>query len=359
MCGAIAWAEEPITSEKEKFKVEVLAEGLRNPWGLVQLPDGRFLVTERPGTLRVIDASGLVAEPVAGLPDVFANGQGGLLDIELHPDYAKNGWIYIAYSDPKGDTSLTKIIRGRLDGMKFVDQETIFEAPLDEYAKGRVHFGCRLVFDGKGHLFFSIGDRGDMKNGQNLENVKGKVLRIRDDGSIPADNPFKTERARAIWSYGNRNAQGLALHPVTGDLWETEHGPRGGDELNIIEAGKNYGWPAVTYGINYNGTPITDKTEAPGIEPPVVQWTPSIGVAGIDFYTGTKFANWKNNLFVSALAHQKVIRVEIDGENKVTHQETLLDRTGRVRDVRCFPDGFIYVVYDQPGKVVRLVPTDA
>lgn len=353
-------ASESITSEKQNFKVEVLAEGLRNPWGMVRLPDGRLLVTERTGSLRVITSSGLLPEEVGGLPAVFANGQGGLLDIELHPDYDKNGWIYLAYSDPRGETSLTKIIRGRLRDMQFVDQETIFEAPQDEYSKGRNHFGCRLVFDGKGHLFFSIGDRGDMKNGQSLENVKGKVLRIRDDGAIPTDNPFPAERARAIWSYGNRNAQGLAMHPVTGKLWETEHGPRGGDELNVIERGRNYGWPAITYGINYNGTPITDKTESPGMEQPIFQWTPSIGICGIDFYTGDKFPAWRNNLFVSALAHQKLLRLEIDEKtDRVTHQEALLERSGRIRDVRCFDDGFVYVVYDQPGKVIRLVPSDA
>jgi len=348
-----------ISSEKEDFKVEVVAEGLKNPWAILELPDGRLLVTERPGTLRVIENGRLLSDVVSGLPAVYAKGQGGLLDIELHPDYAKNGWIYVAFSDVKNDKGLTKIIRGRLKGMALVDQETIFEAPVDEYTGAGVHFGCRMEFDSNGHLFFSIGDRGDMKNAQLRTNVKGKVHRIRDDGGVPEDNPFFSEpgAARSIWSYGNRNPQGLRFHPVTGDLWATEHGPRGGDELNIIEKGKNYGWPLITYGINYNGTPITDKTEAPGLEQPVIQWTPSIAVSGIDFYTGKLFPKWKNNLFVGALAHQKIVRVEFDAAGKaVTRQEILLEKSGRIRDVRCLSDGAIYLVYDEPGKIVRLVP---
>lgn len=349
---------EVIPSEKEQFKVEVVAEGLKNPWGLVALPDGRLLVTERPGTLRIIENGRLLDSPVSGVPEVFARGQGGLLDIELHPDFASNGWIYLAFSDVKDGKSLTKIIRGRLKDNALVDQETIFEAPLDQYTPAAHHFGVRMEFDGKGFLYFAIGDRGKMENAQDLTNVKGKVHRIRDDGSVPKDNPFASRRdaSATIWSYGNRNIQGMKIHPVTGDLWATEHGPRGGDELNRIEKGRNYGWPAITYGINYNGTPITDKTSAPGMEEPVVHWTPSIAVAGIDFYTGDAFPNWKNNLFVTALAHQKVVRVEIDANNRVTHQEILLERQGRIRDVRVLKDGLIYLVYDEPGKIVRLVP---
>lgn len=350
-----------ISSEKEKFQVEVVAEGLTNPWGMVQLPDGRLLVTEKRGDLRVIESGKLLDAKVAGIPAVFAKGQGGLLDVELHPDYAKNGWIYLAFSDVKDNKGLTKIIRGRLKDMAFVDQETIFEVPLEEYTGGGVHFGCRMEFDGKGYLFFSIGDRGDMKNAQMLTNVKGKIHRIRDDGGVPEDNPFFKEpgAARTIWSYGNRNAQGLKIHPVTGDLWEVEHGPRGGDELNLIEKGKNYGWPIITYGINYNGTPITDKTEAPGMEQPVIQWTPSIAVGGLDFYNGKLFPKWKNNMFATALAHQKLVRIEIGDDNKVKSQEIMLEKSGRIRDVRCLADGSIYLIYDEPGKIVRLVPASS
>jgi len=350
---------EVISSEKEDFKVEVIADGLKNPWGLVALPDGRLLVTERSGTLRVIENGRLLPDAVSGVPPVFAKGQGGLLDIELHPDFGTNGWIYLAFSDVKNDVGLTKIVRGRLKDMAFVDQQTVFEAPITEYSGAGVHFGCRMEFDSKGYLYFSIGDRGDMANAQLLTNVKGKVHRIRDDGGIPEDNPFYSvpDAARSIWSYGNRNPQGLRLHPVTGDLWAVEHGPRGGDELNLIEKGKNYGWPTITYGINYNGKPISDKTEAPGLEQPVVQWTPSIAVGGLDFYTGNLFPKWKNNLFATALAHQKVVRMELGDDNRtVKHQEILLEKSGRIRDVRCLSDGAIYLVYDDPGKVVRLIP---
>ena len=346
-----------VIAQSHEFKTETIAEGLTVPWGIAKLPDGRFLVTERPGQLRIIENGQLLPEPVQGVPEVFARGQGGLLDVVLHPDYADNGWIYLAYSKPVGEGSLTAIIRGRLKDGRLVDQETIFDPPVDQATKSGAHFGCRLAFDGKGYLFFSIGDRGKKENAQELNNVMGKIHRIHDDGRIPADNPFvKTPGAQpTIWSYGNRNAQGLCFQPETGLLWESEHGPRGGDELNLIKKGANYGWPVVTYGINYNGTPITDKTEAPGIEPPVVQWTPSIAVCGMDFYTGDKFPNWKGNLFAATLAHQKLVRIVIDGE-KVTEQEILLEKTGRMRDVACFDDGYIYILYENPGRVVRLVP---
>jgi len=351
-----------IASEKAKFKVEVIAEGLENPWGLAKLPDGSLLVTERPGRVRLITPDGKLQPPLDGIPEVRAKGQGGMLDVALHPDYQKNGWVYLSYSTAIDDTGHTKIIRGRIKGNVFVDQEVIFDPPSSEYTAANHHFGSRIVFDGNGYLFFSIGDRGtppDPKNNaQKLDVVAGKIHRIHDDGRIPKDNPFysKGGSARTIWSYGNRNAQGLKIHPKTGVLWETEHGPRGGDELNIIEKGKNYGWPLVSYGINYNGKAFTDKTEAPGMEAPVIHWTPSIGVAGIDFYFGDKFPDWNGNLFVTGLAHKKVIRVEINDQNQVTHQEILLENSGRLRDVRSFDDGFLYLVYDDPGKVVKLVP---
>lgn len=354
-----------IATEKAKFKVEVVADGLSHPWCLAKLPDGRFLVTERSGPVRVITPEGGLLPPIEGTPEVRAQGQGGMLDIELHPDYAENGWIYLAYSVADGDNGHTKIVRGRLKDNAFVDQEVIFDPPSDEFTKGNNHFGCRIVFDDKGYLFFSIGDRGGPTNpgnaAQNLDLIAGKTHRIHDDGRIPEDNPFFSRGGSAltIWTYGNRNAQGMKIHPKTGVVWQTEHGPRGGDELNIIEKGKNYGWPIVSYGINYSGTKFTDKTEAPGMEPPVIEWTPSIGVAGMDFYFGDKFPEWNGNLFVTGLAHQKAIRLEIDGQNKVTHQEMILEGSGRLRDVRSFDDGFLYLVYDNPGKVVRLVPADS
>ncbi len=351
-----------ISSQKENFKIEVVAEGLKNPWGLVDLGAGRMLVTERAGTLRMIQDGHLLPDPISGIPSVYAQGQGGLLDIELHPDYQKNGWIYLAYSHEKEGKGLTKIIRGRLKDGAFVDQETIFEAPAGDYVGGGNHFGCRMEFDGKGFLFFSIGDRGDKttpeNNAQKLGNVKGKIHRIHDDGRIPADNPFVSTAGAApsIWCYGNRNPQGLRFDTKTGLLWETEHGPRGGDELNIIEKGKNYGWPVITYGVNYSGTAITDHTSEPGMEQPVTYWTPSIAVSGLEIYHGGLFPEWKGNLFAGALAHQKLVRLEIDNGNRVTGQEILLEKSGRIRDVRAFSDGAIYIVYDEPGKIVRLVP---
>lgn len=356
--------ERAVASEKCHFKVEVLAEGLEKPWGIVRLPDGRFLVTEQPGRLRVIEDGVLIPEPVSGIPEVAFRGQGGLLDIELHPDYAQNGWIYLSYADPKGDTSMTKIVRGRLKGNAFTDLETIFEAPAADYSRAGAHFGNRMEFGPDGCLYFTIGDRGskttpEENNAQKLSNAAGKSHRVKDNGSIPADNPFVATpgAVKSIWTLGNRNAQGLKFHPKTGALWASEHGPRGGDEINILKKGLNYGWPLVTYGINYDGTPISDKTEAPGLESPILHWTPSIAVAGIDFYHGDQFPAWRGNLFATALAHQKLVRMEVDGD-KITHQEILLEGTGRIRDVLDSGDGFLVLVYDTPGRVVRLVPAE-
>jgi glucose/arabinose dehydrogenase len=354
----------PIASEKHSFRVETVVEKLDHPWGVVQLPDGRFLATERRGTLRIIEDGKLQPGSVSGVPPVFARGQGGLMDIELHPDFKKNGWIYLAFSKVIDEKkSLTSIIRARLKENALADIETIFDPPAEEATNGHIHFGCRMTFDDKNHLFFSIGDRGDVttpaNNAQRTDNVKGKIHRIHDDGRIPEDNPFvKTPGARpSIWSYGNRNAQGLRIDPATGLLWETEHGPRGGDECNLIKKGANYGWPIVTYGINYSGTSITEKREMEGMVSPVINWTPSIAASGLDVYHGDKFPKWKGNLFAGALAHQKIVRIELDGE-KAAHQEILLEKTGRIRDIRCFSDGYIYVVYDDPGKIVRLVPAE-
>ena len=354
-------AQDTITSRQHRFRVEKIADGLEIPWGMVKLPDGRFLVTERRGTLRIIANDKLLPDPVEGVPAVWAQGQGGLLDIQLHPDYARNGWIYLSFSKPIGDGALTSIVRAKLEGNRLVDLQTIFEPPAEEATKGGAHFGCRMTFDGEGHLFFSIGDRGDVatpaNNAQRLDNVKGKIHRIFDDGRIPPDNPFvNTPGARpSIWSYGNRNAQGLVYDSATKQLWATEHGPRGGDELNLILKGANFGWPVVTYGINYSGTPITDRTSQLGMEQPAVYWVPSIAACGLAVYHGNRFPKWEGNLFSGALAHQKIVRIKLNGE-KVVEQEILLEKTGRVRDVRCFDDGYLYVLYEQPGRIVRLVP---
>ncbi len=363
-CGlASAQEGDVVETSAAKFRVETVADGMTNPWAIAKLPDGRFLITERPGRLRIVENGKLLPDPVEGVPEVWAKGQGGLLDVALHPDYAKNGWIYLSFSKPLPKGALTSVIRARLKDNKLVDQETIFDPPADEATGAGVHFGCKLTFDKEGHLFFSIGDRGDVtnptNNAQRVDNVKGKIHRVMDDGSIPADNPYaNTPGARpTIWCNGNRNPQGLIYDLPSGILWETEHGPRGGDELNIIRKGLNYGWPTITYGINYSGTPITDHTSQDGMEQPITYWTPSLGASGLTVYHGDKFPQWEGNIFAGALALTKIVRVKLDGQ-KVVEQEDILKGTGRIRDLRVFDDGYLYVVYDNPGKVIRLVPAN-
>ncbi|HWI58323.1 MAG TPA: PQQ-dependent sugar dehydrogenase, partial [Bacillota bacterium] len=270
--------------------------------------------------------------------------------------------IYLSYSDPgsNGEVAnggMTAVIRGHLKDNRWTDAETIFRAPLWTYRPGGIHFGSRLVFDGSGHLFFSIGERGQKQDAQDVTRPNGKVHRVFDDGRIPPDNPFvgQSNAVASIWSYGHRNPQGLARHPLTGELWETEHGPRGGDELNLIQKGHNYGWPLITYGMDYNGTPISAFTHMDGMEQPIVHWTPSIAVCGITFYSGDKFPRWKHNLFVTALAQQELRRVVIQ-EHQVLEQEVLFKNIGRVRDVADGPDGCLYVVLNSPDKVVRVEP---
>jgi glucose/arabinose dehydrogenase len=323
-----------------------------------------MLVTELPGTLRVFERGFLNEAPIAGTPRVRFSGQGGLMEVALHPGYKTNGWIYLAYAEPgtnaeTRDGGMTVIVRGRLKNNRWTDEQTIWRAPLWSYRPGGVHFGCRLVFDGAGHLFFPVGERGHMQDAQDLSRPNGKVHRVYDDGRIPADNPFVglSNAIASIWSYGHRNPQGLDQHPVTGELWETEHGPRGGDELNLVRRGLNYGWPIITYGMNYNGTPITALTAKEGLEQPSVHWTPSIAVCGIDFYEGERFARWRNNLFVTGLASEELRRVVITG-HRVAEQEVIFKGIGRVRDVASGPDGFLYVVLNKPDKVVRLEPVN-
>lgn len=361
LLAATSVCAETIRSEKQSFRVETLVSGLENPWGVAKLPDGRFLITERPGHLLLLDAPGDTPRRVEGVPAVLARGQGGMLDVAVHPDYDQNGWIYLAFSKPIGSGAHTAIIRGRLDGDKLIDVGTVYEPPADQATERAQHFGCRMAFDGRGHLFFSIGDRGGPNNpdnpAQDLSKAAGKIHRVREDGSIPPDNPFvgRKDALPSIWAYGSRNAQGMVYDKSTGRLWETEHGPRGGDELNIIRKGANYGWPLATFGINYSGTTISDKTSLPGMESSVVQWTPVIAVSGLAIYHGDKFPRWKGDLFAGGLAGQRVQRLELNGTS-VSRQESLLEGTGRIRDVRVFDDGFLYVLYDAPGKVVRLIP---
>jgi Glucose/sorbosone dehydrogenases len=355
-----------VKSQEHSFRVRTVAENLATPWSIAFLPDGGMLVTEQRGALRIVK-DGKVGAAIENTPAVRFNGQGGLLAVALHPNYQSNGWVYLSYSDRSSNgNGLTAVVRGRIRENKWVDQETIFKADERFYKPGGVHFGSRFVFDNAGHLFFSIGERGDKDNAQDLSRPNGKVHRIMDDGRIPPDNPFlnDTNAFPTIWSYGNRNPQGLAAHPVTGDLWETEHGPRGGDELNIIRPRRNYGWPVITYGMDYNGSPITAITAKEGMEQPVIHWTPSIAVCGIAFYTGDKFPKWKNNLFVTSLAAEEFRRVVIDGE-KVVSQELLFKGIGRLRDVANGPDGYLYVVLntgrnpsDESSRIIRLEPAD-
>lgn len=346
-------------SEEQDFIVETVVTGLDVPWGLVFLPDGDLLISERAGTLHRF-SKGKLSLPIQGLPPIRAKGQGGLLDLCLHPDYEKNGWLYFAYSaiNPEKGTSVsnTAIMRARLDGNKLVDQQVIFRG--DPYTDRSHHYGCKLAFDDKGHLFFGIGDRGQHFDfPQNINNTNGKIHRINDDGTIPEDNPFvKTKGAvHSIYSYGHRNPQGTSISPLTGELWESEHGPRGGDELNLVEPGKNYGWPVISYGINYDGTILTELTEKNGMEQPVHYWTPSIAPCGMTFLTGGKYKNWDNNLFIGSLRFEYLERVVIKG-HAVTHTEKLLEGIGRVRNVVVGPDGLIYVATETPGKIIRLVP---
>ncbi len=351
-----------VKSEKATFRLETVAEGVTTPWGLDFLPGGRILVTEKGGKLRIIEKGQLAAEPVTGIPAVIDKGQGGLLDVGVHPAYAKNGWIYLSFSDPGADGSaMTKVVRGKLKGNAFVEQQDIFKAPAELYTKGPNHFGSRFVFDGKGHIYFSIGERGQGPDAQDLSKPNGKVHRINEDGTIPKDNPFvgKPPALPSIYTYGNRNPQGLTLNAATGQVWEVEHGPRGGDELNIIRAGHNYGWPVITYGMNYNGTPMGDAiTAKDGMDQPLNYWTPSIAVSSVAFYRGDKFPQWKGQILLASLAFQELRRLELTGE-KVTHQEVLFKDVGRLRDMVVGPDGYVYIAFNQPDRIARLVPAPA
>lgn len=358
----------PITKELETLdydvNVEIFVEGLEVPWAIDFIDANTALITERPGRLRVVKNGKLQAKPVQNTPKVLNEGQGGLLDVAIDPDYDENGWVYLAYSHvlenvTTGDRppAMTRIVRGKIENNTWTNQEVLFEAPHEMYRTTRHHYGCRIVFDPWGYLYFSIGERGTGEHAQDFTRPNGKVHRIHKDGRIPESNPFMDEKdaMKSIYSLGNRNIQGMAIHPVTGQLWATEHGPMGGDELNLIEAGKNYGWPVITYGLNYNGTVITELTHKPGLEQPILYWKPSIAVCGLDFYRGDLFKKWKNKLLVGALKYEEVRLLDIE-ENRVMHQEIILKGQGRVRDVSTGPDGAIYVVLNKPGTVLRLTP---
>jgi glucose/arabinose dehydrogenase len=313
------------------------------------------LVTEINGQIRILKDGKLLEETISNVPAVAAGGQGGLLDIKLHPDYATNGWIYLTYSKPVEGGAATTLARAKLEGNALTNVEELFTA--QPAVDTQHHFGSRVVFDGKGHLFLSSGERGTKENSQTLENHLGKIIRLHDDGKVPEDNPFvKTAGAKPeIWSYGHRNPQGLFYDKNTDVLWEVEHGPKGGDELNKVEKGKNYGWPLITYGINYDGTQITDLTERPDLEQPVWYWLPSIGTCGMTLVTGDKYPGWTGNVLVGGLALTHVARIELNN-NKFVKYEKLLDKVGRVRAIEQSPDGFLYVAVQGPGLLLKLNP---
>ena len=391
-----------ITSEKQAFKLEVLTREVNTPFGLAFLPDGRLLITERNGTLRILDKNKL-SDPIKGTPKPHVQQDGGFLDVTVHPQYVKNGWIYLSYSEvqpgfvapppplpadpapapapgggqgrgrggPPQPPSNTVIVRGKINkNSDWTDQQVVFRSPTELYVSSGVHFGSRFAWDREGHLFFTLGERGTMQNAQDLKNPLGKIHRVNDDGSVPKDNPFvdTPDADRTIWTYGHRNPEGLAWEPVTGRLWESEHGPTGGDEINIIEKGHNYGWGVASKGLQGGIT----KTSEQGMDDPIVYYTPSIAPAGITFYTGTRYPGWKDtSLFVSGLVGQQLRRLEINNE-KVVKQEVLFSQFGRVRDVVQGPDGYLYIALQSPtggqgvplsaatpGMIVRVLPDSA
>lgn len=354
--GAVA--QEIEESREETFRLETLAEGLAHPWGLAHLPDGGILITERPGRLRLYKDGQLQDEAISGMPEVVARGQGGLLDVALHPGFADNGLVYLSYAGAGAGGANTEVARARFDGAALHDLEVIFRA--EPKVGGGNHFGSRLLFAGDGTLYVSLGDRySHRREAQSLANHLGTVVRLNDDGSVPPDNPFVgRDGARPeIFSYGHRNVQGLALHPETGEVWAHEHGPQGGDEVNVLKPGANYGWPAITYGIDYSGAIISDKQKAPGMEQPVVFWVPSIAPSGMAFYDGDAFPAWRGDLFVGALAHLHLRRLELDGAEVIGQEELLAPLSARIRAVTTGPDGLLYVLTDSAdGKLLRLSP---
>ena len=340
------------------LKVETVVGGLAHPWALAFMPDGRMLVTERPGRLRIATPDGKLSAPLAGVPQVFAAGQGGLHDVVLDRSFAQNRTIYFCFAEPVEGGGRTALARARLSEDKLEDVQTIFrqEGPLSTGG----HFGCRIVQSSDNNLFLTMGDHFTHRvEAQNLTNHIGKIVRVAPDGSVPSDNPFvgRSDAKPEIWSYGHRNSQGAALHPQTSKVWMHEHGARGGDEINIADKGKNYGWPVIGYGVDYSGAKIHESTSKPGMEQPIKYWVPSIAPSGMAFYQGDRFPAWKGSLFVGALASRLLVRVTLNGE-KATGEERLLQGLGeRIRDVRSGPDGALYLVTDNPaGRVLRILP---
>jgi glucose/arabinose dehydrogenase len=347
-------------SEVHAFTVVRVVTGLEHPWSVTFLPDGRMLISEREGRLRIVKDGKLEPQPVAGLPPVAQHGQGGLMDVALHPGFAQNGLVYLSFTGRGPDGYGTEVARAKLAGSRLEGLEVIFrQSPKS--GTGR-HFGSRLVFDRAGFLYITLGDRGEQDRAQRPDDHAGSVIRLHDDGRVPADNPFA---GRAGWkpekfTLGNRNMQGAALHPATGLLWTHEHGPQGGDEVNVMRPGVNYGWPVITYGANYGiGTKIGEGTHKPGMAQPLHRWVPSIAPSGMAFYTGERFPRWKGDLFVGALKDRMLVRLKLDGEKVVREERLLQGVLGRIRDVRSAPDGHLYLLTDESdGVLVRLEPAN-
>ncbi|HYG37574.1 MAG TPA: PQQ-dependent sugar dehydrogenase [Cytophagales bacterium] len=342
---------------KFEFTVEKLYDGFISPWGMAWLPDGRMLVTEKSGEILVFKDDKFTGEKLSGVPKVSSDGQGGLLDIKLHPDHKTNGWIYISYSKPVEGGSTTAIARFKLQGNQITDLQDLFEAK--PFIDANYHYGSRIVFDKDNFLFFSSGERGTQPKVQELNNDHGKIHRIYDDGRAPEDNPFvgQKDAKPTIWTYGHRNPQGMAYDAENNRVWAIEHGPRGGDELNLIEKGKNYGWPKTSYGINYDSTILTEFQEMEGVENPVRYWVPSIAPCGMMIVTSDKYPTWKGNLLAGALAHRHITRIQLDG-TKYVKEEKLLQDSARFRDVAESPDGYIYAITEGPGMLLKLVPKE-
>ncbi len=351
----VSEAAKPAVSQYSNFTVDTLYTELKNPWGMTFLSDGRMLVTERAGEILVFQNDQFTGIRLKGVPAVFNEGQGGLLDIKAHPDYAKNGWIYITYAKPVEGGATTAVMRFKLKGNEMVDQQEIFTAK--PYIKANFHFGSRIVFDKNNYLFVSSGERGTQPKVQELDNDHGKIHRLFDDGRVPEDNPFAKQKGAnaSIWTYGHRNPQGMVYDAANDRVWAVEHGPKGGDELNLIEKGKNYGWPKTSYGINYNGTVLTPYKEMEGVTNPVRYWVPSIAPCGMTIVTSDKYGDWKGDLLVGALSFKHIARMELEG-TRFVKEEKLLQDVGRVRAVAESPDGFIYALTEGPGKMVKLIP---
>ena len=357
-----AWAQDKsalVQSEKHAFRISSLVTGLENPWSVAFLPDGRFLITERAGRLRLVSSDfKLDPKPIDGLPEVVSHGQGGLFDVVLHPQYAQNGWIYWAYNAPGPGGWGTALARGKLQGQRMTDVQVLFS--MQPKTRSGFHFGGRIVFDQAGFVYLTLGDRGDKDRAQKLDDHAGSVIRLHDDGRVPANNPFvKTAGAFAEkWTLGNRNMQGAALHPQTGELWTHEHGPQGGDEVNVMRSGLNYGWPVITYGVNYGlGTKIGEGQVKPGMVQPLKVWVPSIAPSGMAFVSGSQFPQWQGSLLVGALRGQMLVRLTLDGEKVVSEERLFQGRPGRIRDVRMGPDGLVYLLTDDAqGALLRIEP---